>query len=91
MRDTALALVDAGMVTYSVASTMDTPDDPNLLRQVIFTVQGPSFLADDSGHSFMNFGADGQPVHPKFQAGDADDARPGCDAPAPPCDRRGNV
>jgi hypothetical protein len=62
MRDTALGLVDTGMVTYSVASRMDTPDDPNLLRQVVFTVQGPSFLADDSGHSFMNFGPDGQPA-----------------------------
>jgi hypothetical protein len=59
MRDQALGVL--GQVTYTSMIT-DTPSDPNVLRTVIFTVKGPSFLADDSGHSTMNFDAQGNPA-----------------------------
>ncbi len=60
MRDQALSMVDS--LTWTVASSTDTPDDPSLLRKVIFNVQTPSYLADDSGHSTLQYDAHGQPT-----------------------------
>ena len=62
MRDTALAMADAGTLGYTITSVTDTPSDPHLFRTILATVQAPSFLADDSGQSFLQFGPDGQPT-----------------------------
>jgi hypothetical protein len=61
MRDTALAMVEAGQVGY----TLTQKDNPSqwVLREVDVTVQGPSFLKDGSGQSFLNIGPDGQPAY----------------------------
>ena len=56
----ALPMVDS--LTWTVTSSADTPSDPNLFRKVVYNVQTPSFLADASGHSTLDYGPDGQPV-----------------------------
>jgi hypothetical protein len=61
MRDEALSLVEQDKVTYSAAVT-DTPNDANVLRKVVYTVQGPSYLEDDSGKSMLHTGPDGKPA-----------------------------
>ena len=60
MRDTVWSMSDA--LGYAITSSTDTPMDPHLLREVLATVQTPSFLADDSGKSNLKLGSDGQPV-----------------------------
>lgn len=61
MRDTALSMFDQGKLGYSiVASTPGT--DGHMLTLIDATVKVPSFLADDSGKSMMNFGPDGKPA-----------------------------
>jgi hypothetical protein len=60
MRDTALGMVAAGQVSYTLTQK-DNPDQW-VLREVDVTVQGPSFLKDDSGQSFLNI-VDGQPTY----------------------------
>jgi hypothetical protein len=60
MRDHALALADAGQLGYTITSSTDGTD-PHLLRQVLATVQVPSYLADDTGKSMMVFDAAGNP------------------------------
>ena len=62
MRDLALSMADGGQLGYAITSSTDTPTDPDRLREVQATVKVPSFLADDSGTSMMNFGSDGQPA-----------------------------
>ncbi|HZS39398.1 MAG TPA: hypothetical protein VFF06_21345 [Polyangia bacterium] len=59
MRDTALGMV--GSLNYTITGMTDTPNDAHLLREILIDFDVPSFLADDTGHSFMNFGPDGQP------------------------------
>ena len=60
MLSTALSMTSG--LNWTVASEEDTPNDPNLLRKVIYNVDVPSFLQDSSGHSFLNMGPDGQPM-----------------------------
>jgi hypothetical protein len=56
----ALALADSGALGYTITGTTDNPS-PNVLRQVLATVQTPQYLADTSGQSPLNFAA-GQPA-----------------------------
>ncbi len=46
---------------YSILSITDTPSDPNLFREINATVKVPSYLADDSGKSQLNFDGNGDP------------------------------
>ncbi len=62
MRDEALAMATPTGLGYTLPSPTDTPSDPNLYREILGTVQVPSYLADESGKSEMNFGTDGQPA-----------------------------
>jgi hypothetical protein len=59
MRDTALSM--APSLGYTIKNVNEANSD-HLLRQIDATIQVPSFLADDSGKSTMNFGADGRPA-----------------------------
>jgi hypothetical protein len=56
----ALSLADAGTLGYTITSMTDNPS-PNILRQVLATVQTPQYLADASGKSTLNF-VGGQPA-----------------------------
>jgi hypothetical protein len=58
----AQAIPMSDSLTWTVTSSTDTPDDPNLFRKVVYSVQTPSFLADASGHSTLDYGPDGQPM-----------------------------
>src|SRR5262249_13230331 len=60
MRDQALAM--APTLGYTITSTNEATNDPNLLRQVLATLETPRFLEDDSGSSFLHLGADGAPA-----------------------------
>jgi hypothetical protein len=60
MRDQALPMVPS--LTWTISSSADTPSDPNLFRKVIYSVQTPSFLADATGHSTLDYGPTGQPL-----------------------------
>jgi hypothetical protein len=61
LRDTALSMVDAGQLGYTITATTDNPA-PLVRRTITATVQVPSYLKDDSGQSTLGFGSDGQPV-----------------------------
>ncbi len=60
MRDYAFARLAAGELGYTITSSTDSTD-PDLLRQVLATVQVPNYLADQSGTSMMVFDASGAP------------------------------
>ena len=60
MRDTALAMVPS--LTWTITSNMDTPADPNRLRQIIGTFQVPSYLESDTLASVLHEDATGKPV-----------------------------
>jgi hypothetical protein len=62
MRDVALGMADQGQLSYAITSSTDTPDDPNLLREILATVQVPWYLADQTGRSMMNRDANGNPI-----------------------------
>lgn len=60
MRDLAFSMLDQGKLGYTITSSKDSTD-PNLLRQVLATIQVPWFLKDTSGKSMMTFDASGKP------------------------------
>ena len=60
MRDTALPMVPA--LSWTITSMMDTPADPDRLRQIIGTFTVPSFLEDDSKAATLHEDAAGNPV-----------------------------
>ncbi len=60
MRDESLAM--AAQLGYTITSSTDSPNDPNLLRQILATVQTPMYLADASGKSFLSLDATGKPT-----------------------------
>lgn len=62
MRDQALALADAGMLGYAITSTTDSPNDANLLREIVGTLTVPSFLTDDSLGATLATDGSGAPV-----------------------------
>ncbi len=62
MRDTALAMVDAGALSYAIVDGGPATTDPNLLAQVSATVDVPLFLADGGPASEMNFDDAGAPA-----------------------------
>lgn len=60
MRDYAFAQLTAGKLGYTITSSTDGTD-PNMLKQILATVQVPSYLADETGESMMVFDANGDP------------------------------
>ncbi len=62
MRDTALAMVDAGALSYTIVDAGAPTTDPNLLAQVSAKVDVPLFLADGGPVSEMNFDDAGVPA-----------------------------
>lgn len=62
MRDTALAwLSDAG-AHYDITAVNDSPSDPNLWREILGTINVPSFLASDDPTATLNLDAQGNPT-----------------------------
>ncbi|HEY2511760.1 MAG TPA: hypothetical protein VGI39_12920, partial [Polyangiaceae bacterium] len=64
MRDTALAMEDAGTLGYAITNPGDAADggDPNLLRQISAMVDVPLYLGDAGTTSTMNFDSNGAPA-----------------------------
>jgi len=62
MRDTALAMVDAGALSYAIVDGGPPTTDPSLLAQVSATVDVPLFLADGGPASEMIFDDAGAPA-----------------------------
>jgi hypothetical protein len=62
MRDTALAMVDAGSLGYTIVDAGAPATDPNLLAQVSATIEVPSYLQDAGAISTMRFDSNGAPA-----------------------------
>ncbi len=62
MRDTALAWVDGGHLGYHVTSSTDMPSDPNLLREIVGTIDVASFLQGDGPTDTLLLDGNGQPM-----------------------------
>jgi hypothetical protein len=62
MRDTALAMVDAGSLGYAITDAGTATTDPNLLAQVSATIDVPLFLEDGGPTSLMHFDDGGVPA-----------------------------
>jgi hypothetical protein len=60
MRDAALPAA-AASPSYAIASSTDSPSDPNLLRKVVGTFTVPWFLADKSAPSLLALDENGAP------------------------------
>jgi hypothetical protein len=60
MRDQALTMTTG--LTWTIASTTDTPSDPNRLREVVGTFQVPLFLTDSSLTATLNVDGNGNPM-----------------------------
>ena len=62
MRDTALAWLDSAGGHYDITAVNDTPSDPNLWREIVGTINVPSFLASDDPTATLNLDAMGNPT-----------------------------
>ena len=62
MRDTALSWLDDGGAHYDITAVNDTTSDANLWREIVGTINVPSFLTSDDPTATLNLDANGNPA-----------------------------